>query len=106
MTTPEIDADETSRVYNLLFHDDMAAPDMTDWYDELNRRLASVDAACELARRQRAVIIAYLHDERGLTYAEIAKRGGPDKSRLAQLAAMARAHLMPELSATPAKTEA
>lgn len=94
MTTP--DPEEVESVHALLFGSALRGEDLDAWYRALTARLAIAEAALEMARLQRAQVVAHLHDTMRQTYTQIAERlGGLDRSRAAQLAAKGRPHITP-----------
>lgn len=79
-------------VYNLVFGGALDTNDLVVWHDELTRRIAVAEAALDMARRQRAMVVAHLHDTFGMQYADIAAAAKDPLSpqRAGQLAAKGR----------------
>ncbi len=82
--------------YDALFGGALDVDDLDAWLTTLTERLAVAEAAIEIARRQRAQIVAHLHDSLGRSYAEIAAaQEGLSPQRAGQLAAKGRPHITP-----------
>lgn len=77
MTTPgwQPDHDAVNALYTALFGDCLDAGDDLAVYRELTRRIATVEAALELARTRRCVILAWWSRARW-SYQQIAERVG------------------------------
>jgi hypothetical protein len=87
--------------YDALFPGALDEDDLASWYRQLTDRLAVAEAAIEVARLQRAQVIAHMHSTFGLTYRAIAERlGDLDRSRVGQLAVKGRQHIIPLNPAT------
>ncbi len=77
MTTPgcQPDPEAVNTLYTLLFGTAVDAGDELAVYRELTRRIATVEAALELARTKRCVILAWWSRARW-SYQQIAERVG------------------------------
>lgn len=70
--------------------------DLIAWYAALTDRIALVEAALDVARTRRDMVVAHLHDTFGQSYAAIAaSTGGLSATRASQLAARGRPHIKP-----------
>lgn len=91
-----IDPGAVKAAYDALFSGALAADDLDAWYRELTQRIAVAEAAIDVARRQRAQILAHQHDSLGRSYAAIAAtKPGLSPQRASQLAAKGRPHITP-----------